>query len=54
MAPLTLFILFRQAEMHSLLSFIVVGGGPTSCEFVTELHDVSYIFLFLIYIYIYM
>mmetsp|Transcript_5331 Transcript_5331/g.16322 ORF Transcript_5331/g.16322 Transcript_5331/m.16322 type:complete len:359 (-) Transcript_5331:276-1352(-) len=28
-----------EAERSSLLSFIVVGGGPTSCEFVTELHD---------------
>jgi NADH dehydrogenase FAD-containing subunit len=27
------------AERDALLSFIVVGGGPTSCEFVTELHD---------------
>jgi NADH dehydrogenase FAD-containing subunit len=28
-----------EAERDSLLSFVVVGGGPTSCEFVTELHD---------------
>ena len=21
------------------MSFVVVGGGPTSCEFVAELHD---------------
>jgi len=27
------------AERKRLLSFIVVGGGPTSCEFVAELHD---------------
>ena len=26
-------------ERSRLLSFIVVGGGPTSCEFVAELHD---------------
>lgn len=26
-------------ERDRLLSFIVVGGGPTSCEFTTELHD---------------
>lgn len=26
-------------ERKRLLSFIVVGGGPTSCEFVAELHD---------------
>jgi NADH dehydrogenase FAD-containing subunit len=26
-------------ERNRLLSFIVVGGGPTSCEFVAELHD---------------
>lgn len=28
-----------QAERRRLLSFVVVGGGPTSCEFVSELHD---------------
>jgi len=27
------------AERSRLLSFIVVGGGPTSCEFTTELYD---------------
>jgi len=27
------------AERDRLLSFVVVGGGPTSCEFVSELHD---------------
>ena len=27
------------AERSRLLSFVVVGGGPTSCEFTTELHD---------------
>jgi len=27
------------AEVDRLLSFVVVGGGPTSCEFATELHD---------------
>ena len=26
-------------ERNRLLSFVVVGGGPTSCEFTTELHD---------------
>lgn len=25
-------------ERRRLLSFIIVGGGPTSCEFATELH----------------
>jgi len=28
-----------EAERRRLLSFLVVGGGPTSCEFVAELHD---------------
>lgn len=28
-----------EAERKRLLSFVVVGGGPTSCEFVAELHD---------------
>lgn len=28
-----------DAERRRLLSFVVVGGGPTSCEFTTELHD---------------
>lgn len=28
-----------DAERKRLLSFVVVGGGPTSCEFVAELHD---------------
>jgi NADH dehydrogenase/NADH:ubiquinone reductase (non-electrogenic) len=28
-----------DAERRRLLSFVVVGGGPTSCEFVAELHD---------------
>jgi NADH dehydrogenase FAD-containing subunit len=27
-----------DAERRRLLSFLVVGGGPTSCEFVAELH----------------
>jgi NADH dehydrogenase FAD-containing subunit len=27
-----------NAERKRLLSFVVVGGGPTSCEFVAELH----------------
>lgn len=27
-----------DAERSRLLSFVVVGGGPTSCEFVAELH----------------
>ncbi|CAB9510285.1 Internal alternative NAD(P)H-ubiquinone oxidoreductase A1, mitochondrial [Seminavis robusta] len=27
------------AERKRLLSFVVVGGGPTSCEFTSELHD---------------
>jgi len=28
-----------HTERNRLLSFVVVGGGPTSCEFITELHD---------------
>lgn len=28
-----------EAERNRLLSFIVVGGGPTSCEFCSELYD---------------
>lgn len=28
-----------QEERERLLSFVVVGGGPTSCEFTTELYD---------------
>ncbi|KAG7356208.1 pyridine nucleotide-disulfide oxidoreductase [Nitzschia inconspicua] len=28
-----------EAERRRLLSFVVVGGGPTSCEFTSELHD---------------
>ncbi|MAD24485.1 MAG: hypothetical protein CMO44_09975 [Verrucomicrobiales bacterium] len=28
-----------DAERDRLLSFVVVGGGPTSCEFTAELHD---------------
>ena len=28
-----------DAERRRLLTFVVVGGGPTSCEFVSELHD---------------
>jgi NADH dehydrogenase len=28
-----------EAEKKRLLSFVVVGGGPTSCEFCSELHD---------------
>ena len=28
-----------EAERRQLLSFVVVGGGPTSCEFTAELHD---------------
>jgi NADH dehydrogenase FAD-containing subunit len=27
-----------DAERRRLLSFVVVGGGPTSCEFTAELH----------------
>lgn len=27
-----------EAERRRLLSFLVVGGGPTSCEFTAELH----------------
>lgn len=27
-----------EAERRRLLSFLVVGGGPTSCEFAAELH----------------
>ena len=29
----------RPAERQRLLTFIVVGGGPTSCEFTSELYD---------------
>lgn len=29
-------------EKKRLLSFVVVGGGPTSCEFTSELHDFLY------------
>eukprot|EP00804_Cyclotella_cryptica_P014444 CCRYP_004788-RB/>CCRYP_004788-RB protein AED:0.18 eAED:0.18 QI:0/1/1/1/1/1/6/131/523 len=28
-----------QIQRDRLLSFIVVGGGPTSCEFMSELHE---------------
>lgn len=28
-----------EAERRRLLTFVVVGGGPTSCEFTAELHD---------------
>lgn len=28
-----------NTERARLLSFVVVGGGPTSCEFTSELHD---------------
>jgi NADH dehydrogenase FAD-containing subunit len=28
-----------ESERKRFLSFVVVGGGPTSCEFVAELHD---------------
>ncbi|EED87219.1 predicted protein, partial [Thalassiosira pseudonana CCMP1335] len=28
-----------DVQRDRLLSFIVVGGGPTSCEFMSELHD---------------
>merc|ERR1719253_1449142 len=28
-----------KVQRDRLLSFIVVGGGPTSCEFVSELYD---------------
>ena len=31
-----------EAEIKRLLSFVVVGGGPTSCEFVSELHGKKY------------
>lgn len=30
-----------DAERKRLLSFVVVGGGPTSCEFTAELHGAS-------------
>jgi NADH dehydrogenase FAD-containing subunit len=29
-----------QAERERLLSFVVVGGGPTGIEVAAELHDV--------------
>ena len=28
-----------EAERSRLLTFLVVGGGPTSIEFASELHD---------------
>jgi NADH dehydrogenase FAD-containing subunit len=28
-----------KEERHKLLTFVIVGGGPTSCEFSAELHD---------------
>ena len=28
-----------DAEINRLLTFVVVGGGPTSCEFVAELSE---------------
>lgn len=28
-----------EAERSRLLSFVVVGGGPTSIEYAAELHD---------------
>ena len=28
-----------EAEIKRLLTFVVVGGGPTSCEFVAELSE---------------
>lgn len=28
-----------KVQRDRLLSFIVVGGGPTSCEFMSELHE---------------
>lgn len=28
-----------DAERQEILQFVVVGGGPTSVEFATELHD---------------
>jgi NADH dehydrogenase FAD-containing subunit len=31
-----------EAERRRLLSFVVVGGGPTSCEFAAELHGTLY------------
>lgn len=31
--------MISEQERDRLLSFIVVGGGPTSCEFTTELYD---------------
>ena len=30
-----------EKERRRLLSFLVVGGGPTSCEFSAELHGAS-------------
>lgn len=30
---------FTEDERRQLLSFIVVGGGPTGSEFAAELHD---------------
>jgi NADH:ubiquinone reductase (non-electrogenic) len=37
------------SEKQRLLTFVVVGGGPTNIEFASELHD----FLRYIYTYIY-
>jgi NADH dehydrogenase FAD-containing subunit len=37
-------------ERQRLLSFVVVGGGPTSCEFTAELHGMYTYFLFLYYL----
>lgn len=31
-----------EEERKRLLSFVVVGGGPTSCEFTSELHGTSF------------
>ncbi len=31
--------LLTEEERKRMLSFVVVGGGPTSCEFSAELHD---------------
>jgi NADH dehydrogenase FAD-containing subunit len=41
-----------EAERRRLLSFVVVGGGPTSCEFTAELHGASlpWVLLFCIYV----
>jgi Pyridine nucleotide-disulphide oxidoreductase len=37
-----------EPERRRLLSFLVVGGGPTSCEFAAELHGASFLCFLLV------